>query len=625
MRTFHSPQPRPALTHYPLGFSRRLLMPLALCAAGLTACGAAAAQTAPWKAEPSSLCGRDNAVEMVRQQADAAKNFDDNVKRIAVLLRAADLLWPSQQQRARAAFAEAFEVAEREFKEKGDEPKKVGLALLAETPDQRYTVIRAVARRDPAWAKRLTDDMLKKERQEAEEAAAKNPAAEARAAGKLLDSAISFLASDPDAANHFAAASLRLPASLQLTRFLYKLAETDQGAADRFYRQAFAAYGERPLREFLYLAAYPFGLTDAGDMPLMGSYNVPRSFAPDPALRALFVQTLLRRARQTLDTPPDEGDNYNGLSAAGHILEALTEIEPHVRKHLPDLSGPVQEARDVVSASLSPETLAFFSAPEAGQDSALAKTFDERVDAAGREANADRRDELLATAILGAGPAESLESVVKAADKIADSKVRSQILEWVYFGRAQRAVSDKQFAEARALASKVQEADQRAYLYSEIARESLRGVETQAQARELLDEIVATAAKGPDTTVTARALFSAAYLYSKIDPGRSIAVLGDAVKLVNRMESPDFSRQQLTRKIEGKNFARYASFKTPGFDPVNAFREMAGVDFDGALFLANGIGDKSLRALTMLDLADTCLRRADEREKAEAAKKKVKR
>ena len=66
--------------------------------------------------------------------------------------------------------------------------------------------------------------------------------------------------------------------------------------------------------------------------------------------------------------------------------------------------------------------------------------------------------------------------------------------------------------------------DQRAYLYSEIAKESLERIENQNQARELLDGIVTTASKGPNTIVTARTLLATAYLYLKIDPNRSISI-----------------------------------------------------------------------------------------------------
>ena len=228
------------------------------------------------------------------------------------------------------------------------------------------------------------------------------------------------------------------------------------------------------------------------------------------------------------------------------------------------------------------------------------------------------------TAILTAAQTASVDHLVNTADKIADSKVRLQLLDWLYFVTTQRAIKERRLDDAAALASRVRELDQRAYLYSEAAKESLQRIENLNRARELLDEIVTTASKGPNTIVTARTLLAAAYLYLKIDPGRSISIIGDAIKSINRIESPDFSQHSLIRKIEGKNFVRYAVFKTPGFDPENAFREVGRISFDDALSQASSFTDKSLRALTTLVLADLCLQRAEQQEKAGQSKKKTK-
>ncbi|MBV8859718.1 MAG: hypothetical protein JOZ02_22485 [Acidobacteria bacterium] len=598
----------------------------ALCVA-LTSGARAPAQTGvQWSPEPSSLCGRDNALALVRQQLDASKALNDDARRVAVMLRAADLLWPYRQDEAREVFSAAFDAAKRDFKEKGDAPRREGLGLLVDVPDQRYVVIRAVARRDQAWAKRLTEEVLKADAQEAETSKATSAAAreeaDLRTAAKLLEAAYALLPADPQGAAAFAANSLKFPAGMPLTMFMYRLAEVDQKTADRFYRQALAAYGERPAREFLYLSAYPFGLNETGDMPWSGGYLVPPAFAPDPALKRLFVQTLLRRANQALQVPPDEGDNYNGFPGTGHILQVLTRLEPLVRRDLPDLAGASEQARNNLLSSLSQPERDAFQRSLPAQTPPAPQTFDERVEAAEREAS--KRDYLLSEAILDAGPAENAERVAAAADKIGDAQARAQLLDWFYFGRAQAAVKSGQLEEATRLASKVEEMDQRAYLYSEIAKASLPKLETQNQARVLLDEIVATAAKRPDSVVAARALFAAAYMYSKFDTNRALAVMAEAVKSVNSVEAADFSQQDIFRKIEGKNFGYYASFRTPGFDPENAFREMAKVDFDGALSLAGTLADKALRARTTLALAEFCLQRAAEQEKQERQKAKGK-
>ena len=115
-----------------------------------------------------------------------------------------------------------------------------------------------------------------------------------------------------------------------------------------------------------------------------------------------------------------------------------------------------------------------------------------------------------------------------------------------------------------------------------------------------------TISKAPKTIVSARALLALAHLYAKIDMNRGVEELGNAVRTINTLESPDFSRQFVMMKIEGKNFGSYAAYQTPGFNPENAFREMGKLDFDGSLAQATTFTDKSLRALTTLAVLEPC-------------------
>jgi hypothetical protein len=180
-------------------------------------------------------------------------------------------------------------------------------------------------------------------------------------------------------------------------------------------------------------------------------------------------------------------------------------------------------------------------------------------------------------------------------------------MNWFYFFRTQELIKDKNLNEARKSASKVVEIDQRAYLFSRIAEELLKQSEDQTQVRELLNEIADAAAKAPKTIISARALLALAYLYAKIDVNRGIEELGNAVKTINAIESPNFTQQFVMMKIEGKTFGSYSSFQTPGFDPENAFGEMGKLDFDGSLTQATTFIDKSLRALTTLAVIEPCL------------------
>ena len=556
---------------------------------------------------PSSSCSRDGALDIIQQQIALSKTLDNSVQRITVLIRAADLLWVFQQDKARAAFTEAFDLAVVNFKEKGDEPSREGKNLLISTPDQRYIVISAIAKHDTAWARKLTDQMLKEQQQEAEEKLTKDIQRDTRTAEKLLNIAISLLTSDKAAGLNFARNSLRYPATFYLSQFLYQLVALDKPAGDQFYQEALAAYANAPMERLLYLSSYPFGNDrEAGDMPGYTIYQVPAGFVPNPNLQRAFVQTVLRRAQEFIANPPDPAPG-NRLMEPGQILLALTRLEKQIQQSLPDLSPAVEAAKGTLSAQLSEDTQRRVS-QSANSDNAPKLTFDELVEAALKNPNVDRRDQQLTSAIVGASKEETLDHVLGVMDKIADSTLRQPLLNWLYFDRTQRAIKDHELDEARRLAAKVEELDQRAWLYSRIAEESIKQNADQTQAREVLDEVVDAAAKAPNTPVTARALLGVAYLYTKIDMSRAIAVMGEAVKRINQIEQPDFSRQGVIRKIEGKSFGTYTSFVTPGFTPESAFREIGKVDFDGMLNQAANFSDKSLRALTTLAVVEQCLK-----------------
>lgn len=215
----------------------------------------------------SSSCSHDSALDLIQQQIAFTKTIDNSVQRITVLVRAADLLWPFQQPKSRAAFTEAFDLAVQNFKEKGDADTHDGKLLIG-TPDQRYTVIGAIAKRDNAWAKKLTEQMLKEEQQEAAGKPAKDIQRDIKTAERLLSMAASLLSSDEAAAISFARNTLRYPATFYLSNFLYRLAALDRPAADQFYQQALGAYAGAPMERFLYLSSYPFGNDrQVGNMP----------------------------------------------------------------------------------------------------------------------------------------------------------------------------------------------------------------------------------------------------------------------------------------------------------------------------------------------------------------------
>ncbi len=604
----------------------QLVMLLVVCLLGVMPRGVLA-QSKPTGSEKSPLCNRDNAVEMIKQQIDLTKTFKNSIQRIAVLIRAADLLWPYERDRARAVFIEAFELA-RENEKENEQKGPRSLILRLQIPDQRYVVIRAVAKRDSAWAKELMRQMLKPDTGAGETSSTKNSFNDLLTAERLLDSANQVISTDINAAFNLARTSLNYPASGTLTRFLYRLAEVNQQAADQFYSQALAAYRDKPLREILYLQAYPFAWRETDNTPIFESYVVPANFVANQSLQRQFVQVLLRRAQQALETPLDQGDTYRdprGTLFPGtvRLMQGLIELEPQVRESLPDLLPALTQAREKILVALPVDTQKLLVQPGREVSITQEETFDEQIEAAQKVPDINRRDELITLTILSnAADPQSLGDVIQAIDKISNSNLRIRLQEWIYFRRATAAVKDKQLEEAEKLASQIEDQEQRAYLHLEIAKGLLKRNETHA--REVLDEAINEAKRAGTTIFAARTLLTASNLYVKIDPGRAISLLTEAINCINRIEAPDFSSDNQTQvkmvEKKGRPGQYPLRFYMPGLDPERAFREMAKIDFDTSLSQSSALTDKLQRAISTLALAEACLQQAQPQPKAKLRK-----
>jgi hypothetical protein len=596
------------------------MMLFAVCSAGAFPAREVLGQSKTERAENSPLCTRDNALEMIKQQVGLTRTFDNSIRRITVLVRAADLLWSYEQKRARAVFTEAFELAtEKEKENEAKAPKSIILRLRIQ--DQRYVVIRAVAKRDPAWARELTRETVKSQTHGREPSPARDSFNNRLTAERLLHAANEMISTDINAALDFARVSLNFAATSSLIHFLYRLAGVDQQGADQFYAHALAVYGDKPLREFLYLQAYPFAWRETLNTPVVPNYVVPANFVFNQSLQRRFVEVLLRRAQQALEAPLDERDTYRSSNVAllpgtAHLLQGLITLEPQVRVSLPDLLPALTEAREKVLVSLSVETQKLFLQPGREVSTTPVQTFDQKIESALKRPDKHERDQLIVTAVFGSEK-ENLADVVKAIDSITDSELRAHALEWLYFQRAITAIANKQFDEAERLTTKV-EGRQRAYLHTEIAKALLRlgRSDTTTRAQQVLDEAIAEAKKGGVSIFAARTLLTASNLYAKIDRSQSIAILADAINCINRIDNPDFSddpalEKALERKGSGGRYEGEYEFRfyMPGLDPESAFREMAKIDFDSALSQSPTLTDKFQRAMSTLALAETCLPR----------------
>ena len=554
-----------------------------------------------------STCRKNEAVDSIREQISVSKTLDDQLQRITLLIRTADLLWPLDNERSRAAFIEAFEIATEQEQTKLSKSAN-NLMVLFEFTDQRYVVIRAIAKRQPDWAKTLTKKVLQQDKQAAEEMAVREPRRDVISGQKLLHSAIQLLTVDPNTSMHLAVTSLSYPANSWLTRYLYELAKVNQSEADALYQRALIAYREKPMREFLYLQAYPFAFEYGGDMPIFGFYQVPANVRPNPLLQREFAQILIARAQQALEVPLDDADNYNRLPGTAHILQVLTRIEPHVRANHPSLVDQMTQVQQRIKVSLPIETQKTLTNRESERQTESTNTFEDNIEAAEKLSDVDDREELFTQWILNTTQ-EPVEAVAPAIDKITDLNIRTILYDWLYFTRGLAAAKSKQVTEASKLAAKVGDIEPRAYLYLEIGKAALALPVSEINGRDMLELAIGDAQKSPKTIFTARTLLNAADVYRKIDLSRSLEVLRNAIDATNAVQRPDFAAndQSIVKRVNGNGWRREARFYMPGLDPSAVFTSFAKTDLVGTQSQTNIFADKLLRALTTLSVADVCL------------------
>lgn len=571
---------------------------------------AAAALPQHERPAPPPQCDRTRALLLVQQQISEVKLLDDEVARISLLIRIADLLWPSEQETSRALFTDAYELAARNYKQTGDAIKKEGAGLVSAVPDQRFVVISAVAKRDAAWAQRLTRRALDEKQREAEEEAAKNPDVRRNEPGeKLLDVAASLLPEQKLLAIEFARRSLRYPATMNgLPNFLFNLAALDQASADQFYMEALGAYGQAGAGQLLYLAAYPFALNRAaGPDAVSVWYVVPPQFLKNPSLQRAFLEALFGRAAQIVQSPAQTASDARGLPEPAQIYLALNKLEPLIDRNQIALLNRAAEIKIQVGSLMTADVQRDVASMWRQQQTVDTKTFQSLSETIEREPNQGRKDHLIVTAIQVGIQTESLEQLEEFAHKVSDSKVLAQLLNWLYFRSAQRAVKDGALDEAARLAKKVEELDQRAYLFFEIAEASVKQFKDSARARETLNEVALMAQKAPNTAEKARSLLGITNLYLKHDSGRAFEVMSEAVKTINRINDQDFTRLFIVQRIEGPTWSTYFSFNVSGFSLENTFRDLGLNDFDLALDLARNLENKNLRAKAIVALAAPCL------------------
>lgn len=562
--------------------------------------------------QDNQACNPEFARLLVEQQVSEGKTVEETDKRVKILLRSADFLWKFDEPTARKYFSDAFKIAADRFAEKGFEEKKIGdkeRSITSFEPDYRLEVIRAVAKRDGEWAKRLTDQILTEYEKTAEQR--KEGYDKTREIGDLLGVAQENLKTNPNLSRYLFRRVMRYRLDSHWYWTLYSMAKENPQAADALYVELLQNYAGETPRRLLFLSAYPFAASRIfGADKFQYGASVPANLSPNLNLQRQFIETFFRRVAAFANNPDDINrppDQYR-LAEAVYIFTAFEDIEPFIAQNFPNLLRRFADAKAQADSLMSAENRKTLEERRKTTEN-LGQSFEERLKLLEKADEEGKLSDFQIINLITWG--DKTEAQFQAAqpwlDKIKDENVRLEATNYFYFLWSKLAVKENRLDEARKFAEKVVELEHRAILYFEIADAQLKNIGETAKVLETLGEVSKLARRSKDSVAKAQVLLGLANAYEKANHTIALNELSEAVNVINRLEKADIFSASVYRQIIGKDFAFYAVFNTPGYNLETTFGEIGKKDFELSLANAKNLSDKYFRTLAVLAVAKNCV------------------
>jgi len=560
------------------------------------------AQTSAKK--PVKQCNAMLARQIVEQQADFSKTLGETDQRVNVLIKIADFLWTSDEPSARGYFTEAFKVAQERFREKGNEPLVQGKMILRRV-DYRFEVVRAIAKYDGEWAKKLSE-MILKEFDEDKEKDKRDNYDQDREVRELLGLSAKVAKDNPALALSLARRVLRYPLNNNWYFALYQMAGNNQPLSEQIYAEALDNYSNAEVFRILYLSAYPFSRERIFgiESSTLGT-SVPNDFSPNPNLKRQFLLILLRRVMQLTPESTEKSPQTSTPESAVAVI-AMNELEPIVSQQFPDLMPAFSQAKSHAGSVVSNEIMeAANKRDELGKS--FGKPFAEKLkDLEKANSEGKLKDSQIVNLLTSAKKEEDYKAAETWLDKITEEAPRESARNYFYFQRSKLATKENRFEDAQKYADKIGKIELRAVVYFEIAEAKQKNPSTRLESLDSLSEIYKMAQKSPDTIEKAQVLLGLAYMYEKVDHFNALDAVSGAIKTANKLEKPNLFTSFMSQQIIGKDFAHYIGYEVPGFDINKTFYEISQKDFQGAISQAESFSDKYLRTLAVLASVKDC-------------------
>ncbi len=580
------------------------------------------AQIPDKKDEPIS-CRMENALQLVEGQVIEANKKTESVKLIKILTRAAEFTWDLDELKAREYYTKAFDTAKKRFAEKGFEQDKAGnekdVNIFLPKPDYRMDVIRSIAKKDSKWARKLTEEILKLYEKDLEN---RDSLTKTKELSELMRIAIENLENNRALSNFIFDQVMKYPLDNYWLYGLMSIVRTDPAYADKLYQKLLNNYRNESIRRLLFLSSYPFARDRimGADKMQYGS-QPPENFIQNIPMQIAFTQVFLNRINVLTSVPTiiNQRDEENRLTEPVYMITGLLDLEPYVRDNFPQMLQSYGLTRSKVEGLLTDDNRKYLE----NQQRIFQQnqtTFEEKIKQL-EEADSENKltDFQIINLVFWLKKEEEFKILESWLDKIKNEKNREETVNYFYHKRSTVALENKNFELARKYADKVPEVEFRGMLYFDIVRQQFNEYNESPNVRENLLEVSKFARKSKDTVSKAQVLLGLANIYEEVEHFYALDELGEAVKVINKLENPDIFAGYISRQIFGQGFGFVATFSTPGYNLENAFNAVSKKDFELTLAHAESLNDQYFQTLAVLAIAKNCV----ENSKREAEEKKL--
>jgi len=569
---------------------------LLLALVGLLACGICHGQVTvtplgtmpippPTATEPPAKLDPETekkALDLVETLADQVLNLHATANRIRAELQVADLLWVSDEKRARTLFTAAVSQLTNQISDLDYGDPEV-YNEMTRISNLRQELVLRIAPHDGDMA----IDALNRTRFQGDNRMryGGNWTASSEANVEMMLANV-IAAKNPEAALKLARASLSRGVSAQLISFLSPLSQKDARSAQAFYQEIVGRIKDDNPSRNQELAN--------------NAWNLLTSFQPPQADEDTYRDLLTTMLANILSI---DRQTQQGMNQAQNMYYQIERITPLVEKYAPARSAELREWSRGIEKTIDPNAQMYQELRRVSE-----KGTAEDILALASKYPPEFQSLLYQNAAWKAVSSGDTARAKEIAEKIADPVQRRQVIDQLDNQAARTSEGDNKAVEARRLAEKANTINRKIEILLQSAM-ALAANDKKA-ALDLLSEAKSVLASTPQSAAELNAQIQLIQVYLRLDPEQAFGQLQPLVVRLNDLVAAAVV-------LDGVDY-RYLKDGEWVMQSGNALcnlvmslnRMLAGlgrVDFDRARTLANQIGRPEMRVMMEIDLVQTTI------------------